>query len=428
MSIRWRFVLYGWCGLLLVSTLFPSWVQGRTNDQSYILGVKAYQDGLWDLASQQFAEYLSRYPQGTMASRVYFLQAEAQLQKKRYQKAASIYRDYTKLYPDGEFLDKAYYRLGLCNHKLGDYAAAESAYQKAIDSFPVSAHRQEVQLGLAETQYAQRKFSLARENYRQIVNRFPAHKNRGLALYGLGLSSLDLGDYEQAVASLKRLITEFPDSPVSKAAKTPLAQAYYKYGETLYKKGQYQLAIGNYKLLLEAYADHELAPSAIYNMALCYLGLKQPNMGEAVFKQLLARYLKHELAARAWLQLGGLDFKRRDYTGAVKAYHEAARSPDKEIVAEAVYWLGELRAKQGQLDKALAEFLKLHLQYADQVQWANPARYQAAQIYIRQAKTLAAKKLLLKVIQESTDDKLARMAKDKLQELLEVPVNKPRRR
>ncbi len=414
MGSRRRWILYGLCWLVLAGGLSPASAYGRAVEQAYTLGIKAYQDELWDLADQQFAEYLSKYPKGVMAAEAHFLRAEAQLQKKRYENAAGIYRDFARLYPDNKLLDRVYYRLGLCRHKLKSYTAAERAYQKALDKFPHSSFRQEVQLGLAESQYAQGKFNLAQKNYRQIIKRFPAHPNRKQALYGSGLSSLNLGDYKQATVSLKKLMADYPGDPMSDAAKLPLAQAYYKQGGMLYKQERYQQAIGSYRQLLKSYADNMLAPSATYNMGLCYIALGQPGKAGAEFMQLVAGYPKHELAAMAWLKTGELSFEREDYAAAGKAYLKAAGSQDKKVAAEAGYWLGECQAKQGKLDKALAEFLKLHLQYADQMQWVNPARFQAAQIYLQQGKKQAAEKLLLMVIRESTDVQLAQLAKDKL--------------
>jgi TolA-binding protein len=418
MSYRWQWVVYGLCWLALIGGSSLSRAGVKTGEELYFLGIKAYQDGLWDLAVQQLDKYLSLYPEGSAASRARFIQAEALFQKRQYRQAAAVYQRFSQLHPDSKLLDKVWYRLGVCNYRLGDYQAAETAYRQLLAGFPLSPLGDKARLGLAEALYAQAEYKSAKQNYQQIVQQSPPHPNLDLALYGLGWSCLKLGDYNQAVASFSRLIADFPLSPVYSEAAPPLAQAYYGQGESWYEQGQYQLALESYRRLLRDYPESELAPGATYKLGLCHLELNQPDKGVASFKRLIAEYPEHQLVPAAWLRLGELRFERKDYAAAARAYTNAARSPDQRLAAEARYWLGECLAHQGRLEQALAEFLKLLRQYPAETHWLNLARYQAGQIYLRQQKEPAAKKLFLQVAQESTNPHLVQLAKKKLQELL----------
>jgi TolA-binding protein len=482
-SYKCYWVLYAF--LALVGEALPSWARTNTDAQLYLLGVRAYQDGLWDLAIQQLSQYLSGYPEGAMTVWARFLRAEALFQKQQYRAAADLYQEFSRLYPDNELIDRVWYQLGVCNYRLGDYQAAEAAYQQ-LQQLPQSPFRDKALLGLAESRYAQAKYALAQETYQQIIQQAPAHPDRNLALYGLGWSSFKRGDYNRAITSLQQLMTDFPDDPLYAEALFLLAQAHYELGdypkaavtceefisqnpkpkqlaqalfsgchshyqlgnysqaikffqqllklpqaqaaaearfylgESQFKLAQYQLALGSYQRLLGGYPNSALAPLASYNMGLCYLKLNQLAKGEAIFEQLIDQFPKHDLASRAWLQLGRLKFERKDYAAAAQAYTKASHSADKQVAAEARYWLGECLANQGQLEGALSEFLKLSKQYAKQKKWVNLARYQTAQIYLRQQKEPQAKKLLVKVAQESTDTQLTKLAKNKLQQLLEA--------
>jgi TolA-binding protein len=420
MRFRRYIILVISVSFIMAGGLPRTWAQARVDEQLYVLGLKAYQDGLWDLAAQQFEQYLAKYPEGPMAPQASFLQAETLFQKKQYTVAVDIYREFVKQYQDSRLLDKVLYRLGICNHKLGNYAAAETAYRQLLAKFPQSAFEQQVRLGLAEALYAQNKYQSANENYLQLIKQFPLHPNKDLVLYGLAMTSYKLTDYNQAVDYFRQLIVQFPESPVSKTARAALSQAYYRQGQSFYKKGEYKSALISYQQLLAGYPNDKLATSVVYNVGLCYLQINMPAKAKAVFKKFIADHPKHELVDKAWLKLGGIDFEGKAYAQAAQSYTRVITSSDKQVACEARYWLGECLAQQGQLDNALAEFLKVIAQCTTQFPWVNTARYQAAQIYVNQGKTLAAKKLLLKVAQESNDEKLAELAKQNLQQLLEA--------
>jgi periplasmic divalent cation tolerance protein len=66
-------------------------------------------------------------------------------------------------------------------------------------------------------QYGQAVYS-----FKRLVERWPGFKDKDKALYCLGLSQLALGQKEQGRAALEKLIREFPDGAVAKAAKQAL--------------------------------------------------------------------------------------------------------------------------------------------------------------------------------------------------------------
>ncbi len=210
MCFRWFLISALSFLFLFAGGLPPAQAQARTDGQSYVLGIKAYQDGLWDLAAQQFEQYLAKYPEGPLAPQAHFLQAEALFQKKQYQSAVAIYRNFVQQFKDSRLLDKVLYRLGICNHKLGNYPAAEEAYQRLLDEFPKSAFEQSVRLGLAEALYAQAEYTAAYENYLYIIKQFPLHPNKDMVLYGVAISSYKLADYNKAVDFFTQLMAQFP--------------------------------------------------------------------------------------------------------------------------------------------------------------------------------------------------------------------------
>jgi TolA-binding protein len=339
------------CWLLFFLGGFLAWAQSSGDGQLYLLGIKAYKDGLWELASQQFEQYLSKYPEGTEAAQVRFLQAEALFQQQQYWPAAILCQEFIRLYPDHELLDKVWYRLGVCNYRLGKYKEAEAAYQK-LQQYPRNYLTDKALLGLAESRYAQAKYKSAQEIYRQVVAQVPANPYRDAALYGLGWSSLKLDEYKQAVTSFNQFINDYPDKPLASEARSQLAQAYFA-------QKDYSEAAAAYAEFIGQNPDYKQLDQALFNCA--YAHYKAGNYSRAIiFFERLLKTTKAYSPAEALFYMAESQYALNQYQQALGSYQKLYRDYAKSKLAPAaVYNIGLCYLELNQPDKGEEIFEKL---------------------------------------------------------------------
>jgi tol-pal system protein YbgF len=84
----------------------------------------------------------------------------------------------------------------------------------------------------------------------------------------------------------------------------PNAQFYV--GEIFYNKGQYDQALGAFDMVLEKYQENNKTPDAFYMKGMTLVKMGQRTRGAEEFYELLRRFPRDELAAKARTQLRNL--------------------------------------------------------------------------------------------------------------------------
>ncbi len=334
--------------ILLIGIRHNAYCRTDKAAQIYLLGQKAYDDGLWDLAIQQLSNYISDYPNASRLPYAYFLKAEAFVQKKQYKKAIVDYRKIVKKYPRHELSNKAWYRLGFCNYKLKKYAPAEAAYEHLRTAAPGSI-RDKAMFGLAESQYAQAKYKSAAKTYQQIIQQSPAHIYKDLVLYGIAWSNFNIKNYKKAASALERLLRKFPKASFYDDALFLSAQAYYQLKN-------YSQAAGSYKKFIRKYKNDKRLNNAVFSCAYSYYKAGDYKSATDYFIKLIKKNKgKHLAEGRFYLgearyQLGNYKLALINYQLLLKDY------PKHRLVPIADYNQALCYLKLNQLKKAALVF------------------------------------------------------------------------
>jgi len=91
-----------------------------------------------------------------------------------------------------------------------DYAAARAAFQEFLEQFPNSRRAVDAQMWIAETLYRENKWTEARAAYLVVEQRYLASRRVPEALMKMALCETELGQEDQAVTTLERLIAKYP--------------------------------------------------------------------------------------------------------------------------------------------------------------------------------------------------------------------------
>ncbi len=106
--------------------------------------------------------------------------------------------------------------------KKSDYEQARVAFEGFLKKFPDDGLADNAQYWIGELQYVQRHFPEALVAFNQVLTRWPASAKVPGSLLKIGFAFHELGDLENAKASLQRLIGDYPQSPAVAMAKQRL--------------------------------------------------------------------------------------------------------------------------------------------------------------------------------------------------------------
>jgi tol-pal system protein YbgF len=115
----------------------------------------------------------------------------------------------------------ALYKKGLDLMGGGQYPEAQAAFADFIVRFPQSDLADNAQYWIGECFYSQKDFKEARDAFRAVSDHFPFGNKVPDAVYKQALCERQLGQGEQAEATLKKLVEEFPSSEAAEKVPKP---------------------------------------------------------------------------------------------------------------------------------------------------------------------------------------------------------------
>jgi tol-pal system protein YbgF len=108
-----------------------------TEQQLYELALDSLlQAQQYQLSIDQFAQYLTQYPDGRFVTNAYYWQGQAYVNLSKFNEAKVAFETILTEYPDGRKIEDAMYSLGVVYHRLGDNTNARQMLQNVITRFP----------------------------------------------------------------------------------------------------------------------------------------------------------------------------------------------------------------------------------------------------------------------------------------------------
>jgi len=95
-----------------------------------------YTTGKFDIARQEFGEFLKQFPDNALASNAQYWLAECYYGRQQFDTARVEFQKVVEHYPESEKVPSARVKLGLCFENLGDKTAAAAQYESVIKQFP----------------------------------------------------------------------------------------------------------------------------------------------------------------------------------------------------------------------------------------------------------------------------------------------------
>ncbi len=155
---------------------------------------------------------------------------------------ASYFEEYLAHYPESRFTADIYVRLAQLYYEIDKNSYLDRTEMAGGDFIPAD-------------------YSRTIELYQKVLNQYPDSEVEDIALYSLGYALNEMGDPVGAVASYRRLLSEFPDSPLA-------PETFLRAGDFFFESFDFDSAFVFYNQILN-YPD---AGSTVYQFGIYKLG------------------------------------------------------------------------------------------------------------------------------------------------------------
>ncbi|MBI2218815.1 MAG: tetratricopeptide repeat protein [Candidatus Rokubacteria bacterium] len=344
-------------------------------DRLWLVGEKAFADGLYPLARRTLERFVERYPrdarlgpallmlgktrftlgdfepavealqraqkgapppaQGLEAR---FWEGEALFRLKRFSEARAAYDEVLRSDATAPFAADALYGYGWTELELKRPEPAVSAFRDLLQTWPEHAASDSAAYQLARLLVDLKRESEAVPVLADFTQKYPTSKLVPEAQYLLGVARIASGDGRRGVADLKSFIETHPDHERAAAARRQVTQQ--------------AILTGDKAELQEAYAtlmsQAPPAPEALAEAFAIATRLGSPKDKEAAWKKLRAEFPADPAVPKVAFELANDAFNRKEWKDAVTYFEVAAKSGDASVRAES--WLlageSELKLKQ----------------------------------------------------------------------------------
>jgi tol-pal system protein YbgF len=119
-------------------------------EQAYQAAYRDVTKGSYELAAQEFQDFLTQYPDSPRIAEAHFYLGEAQYAQERYLEAAGEYQKLTQDFPASRLAPAAYLKMGRAYVQLEERSLAEKAFKTLITKHPNSEEAKQAESALKQ--------------------------------------------------------------------------------------------------------------------------------------------------------------------------------------------------------------------------------------------------------------------------------------
>jgi TolA-binding protein len=320
----------------------------------YQMGVQYFNSGQYDLAEKYLITSVNSYDNSVKA-RAFTMLGEISLRKKGYPSAKG-YFDNALAVPnvEVELQNRSLLGLGLAYYYLNQYKDAVAALTE-IDGRDPDFEKDKLNFYIAENLFALGNYERAVSRYNNVDqgnNLFG-----GQALYGKAYCLFNLKKYEPAAAAFSEFIKKFSFDDKIKDAKLRLADCYYG-------SKNYSAASLIYKELFSAGKSGLDNPFTYYQYAQSLFKGGDANQAIIEFRNLQQKYPQSPYGDKSLYLIGWINFQKNNYNGAVAEYSNVLLVYPSSALRPAVYYaIGDAYYNIGEYDSAIVNYQRVLSQF-----------------------------------------------------------------
>ncbi|HEX4144290.1 MAG TPA: tetratricopeptide repeat protein [Pirellulales bacterium] len=250
MPLRLSHFTLAWLLALAIVARLPA---DEASDQ-YSTAAGHYAASRWQLAADEFATLLKKFPEHPRVAEATFFRGEALVQLGQPALAEPCFSELLRRWPDSRWAPQAMFRRGEAAYLVGHDRAARAALEQFIKRFPNDARNAYALVYLGETLLAEGDATAAKRLFSQALETYPNGPMAPECRLGLGKTDEALGNIDDARQTFGMLA----------GMPGPLAdEAHYRLGVLENGAGNYEAAVEALEVLAQRAADKGADPALI---------------------------------------------------------------------------------------------------------------------------------------------------------------------
>ncbi len=352
--------------------------EARSDDAKrlYASAVALQNKGNFQLAAEEWGDFLKRFPQDPMADRAWHYRGVCLFQSKQLDEAKACFEHVRRDYPNSELAEPNGLYLGTTLQLQGTpdaLTAAVGVFQEHLKAHPGGKFAAQALFNLGDCFYALKQPKEAVVQYERLLKEFSESPLAPDATYALGVTHQELKDPNAAKAQFEALLRKWPDFPL-------VGEVEFRIGETFAEAKQYPEAV-EWFAKAAGRPESNLVDFAQYRQAGALVELKKYDEAAALYAAVAEKYPESRFAVPAALAAGKCAFLSGKYDTARTTLEPLARA-EGDAAQEAAHWIARAWLKEGKPEDAL-RVLEAVLPKAEAGPWA-------AQLHLDKAEAVAA--------------------------------------
>lgn len=224
---------------------------------------------------------LSSSAPGFENDKIHFYMAECLFAKKEYAKALKEYNQVSS--SNASMNSQLIYGKAYTYYNLKNYNDAAYYFSDFVKRYFDKPQYKDAKLRLADSYYGQKKFEEASKIYKQAFISDSTDLSSDYAYYQYAQALYKAGNTNEAIREFRELQTRFPQSQY-------LDESQYLVGWIYFQKGNFHEAIANFHTLINTYPNSPVVPVAYNSIGNAFFNLGRYDSSIANYKKVLSDY------------------------------------------------------------------------------------------------------------------------------------------
>jgi len=217
--------------------------------------------------------------------KINFYMAECYFNLQKYQEALSRYNSIRST--EDEYVKQVMYSKGYCQFNLGSYSNAAFQFSEFIEKYPDDKRTTDAKLRLADSYFGSKNFASASRIFKQIFQSGKFSSDDPYTYYQYAQALYKSGESNAAIEEFRNLQQKFPRS---KYAENSL----FTIGFIRFQEGEFKEAITEYRNVLVNYKNSNLTPVVYYSIGDAYFNMSSYDSAIVNYRNVLVRYPSSE--------------------------------------------------------------------------------------------------------------------------------------
>ena len=321
------------------------------------LGAEDFVAKNYEAAIEKFTLALERTPNKAYAAESYYWRAESYYRLGKYEESIKDLESFFAMTQSESSpnLIPAYYLAGYTYFSVHQYKTALDWFQKYVAQTPVQEPTYADAMNrMGDCYFVARDFANAEKSYNKAIIASP--KTGDYALFQVGYVNGLLKKYTTKIATLERLILEYPQSQY-------VDDALYEIGRSFLMLDNNPKTLHNYQKLLSSYPKSNLAPKTALEVGMIYLNTKETDKAIEAFKNVITQFPGSEESRTALERLEAAYIDKNNVAEYIEYTSSLGANIQNNVVSREdsiTFVAAEKQYIQGNYNQAIAGF-KMYL-------------------------------------------------------------------